>query len=129
MARPDLKTHLGRRLHARLRRETGRFTNLDRHFDMAAFIAFDINQPAPSYPWFPGVCPSWDNSARRPPGKAIFFRNSTPTLFGDWIASKTRSFRTKGDANLIFINAWNEWAEGNHLEPCELYGHRWLEIC
>lgn len=128
-SRPDLKTHLGRRIHARLRRETGRFINLDRHFDLAAFVAFDMAQPAPDYPWFPGVCPSWDNSARRPPGKAIIFRNSTPELFGDWIAGKMRSWRPAGDANLIFINAWNEWAEGNHLEPCELYGHRWLEIC
>lgn len=127
-ARPDLKAHPVRRVHARLRRTVGQFTDLDRHHDMAAFVAFDTTQPAPSYPWFPGVCPSWDNSARRPPGKAIIFRNSSPALFGEWLQHKTRSFRPRNDANLVFINAWNEWAEGNHLEPCGRYGHSWLEM-
>ncbi len=127
-ARPDLKRNPVKRVAQRLRRETGRFIHLDRHFDMAEFVAFDKDQPAPPYPWFPGVCPSWDNSARRPPGKALIFRKSTPALFGDWLAAKTAR-EPQGDANLLFINAWNEWAEGNHLEPCLQYGHKWLDSC
>lgn len=124
--RPDLKRRPARRIIERLRREAGRLIELDRHYDMAEFVAFDMRQPAPSYPWFPGVCPSWDNSARRSAGKAIIFRNSSPALFANWLAAKA-STRPEDDANLIFINAWNEWAEGNHLEPCQQYGHRWLE--
>lgn len=126
--RPDLKAHPIRRIANRLRRETGKVINLDRHFDMAEFVAFDKTQPAPAYPWFPGVCPSWDNSARRPPGKAIIFRNSTPALFTTWLSAKATR-KPESDANLIFINAWNEWAEGNHLEPCQQYNHEWLESC
>ena len=31
------------------------------------------------------------------------------------------------EENLFFINAWNEWAEGNHLEPCVKWGRKYLE--
>ena len=93
---------------------------------MTAFVAYDMCQPQPDYTCFPGVCPSWDNSARRPPGQAILFRNSSPELFADWVIAKARAFQPVGDANLFFVNAWNEWAEGNHLEPCLTHGHDWL---
>jgi len=126
-ARPDLKAHLGRRIAHRLRREAGRITALDTHYDMKAFVEFDLTQAPPPYPHFPGVCPSWDNSARRPPGKAIIFRKSSPALFERWLGAKAAAFRPEGDANLLFINAWNEWAEGNHLEPCVREGRGWVE--
>gem|GEM_PF-6045526 len=94
---------------------------------MAEFATYDSAQPTPSYPWFPGVCPSWDNTARRPKGKAIIFRNSHPDVFADWLREKSVAFQPKTDANLLFINAWNEWAEGNHLEPCLKHGSHWLD--
>lgn len=131
--RPDLKSSLPRRLKNGLRRrwQTAQgWREFDRHYDMAAFTAFDICRPAPDYTCFPGVCPSWDNSARRPPGKGIIFRNTSPRLFGDWLTAKARAFRPPSDGeNLLFVNAWNEWAEGNHLEPCLRHGHNWLEAC
>lgn len=129
--RPDLKRHPARRLQHRVIKTLQNAhpkRTFDTHHDMAAFTAFDINQSAPAYTCFPGVCPSWDNSARRPPGKAIIFRNSTPQLFADWTAAKARAFQPPtGDENLFFVNAWNEWAEGNHLEPCQKQGHGWLD--
>ncbi len=126
-ARPDLKAHPVRRVAARVRRAAGRLRALDTHFDMRAFVDFDTSQSAPDYVHFPGVCPSWDNSARRPCGQAIIFRHSSPALFADWVAAKIRSFRPRDDANLLFVNAWNEWGEGNHLEPCLRHGHAWLD--
>lgn len=127
LTRPDLKRDLSRRIGNRLRQEAGRFRQLDTHFDLRSFVAFDMCQPRPDYTSFPGVCPSWDNSARRPAGKAIIFRNASPELFADWLAAKVRGFRPKTDSNFIFVNAWNEWAEGNHLEPCLAHGSAWLQ--
>ena len=129
--RPDLKRHLGRRITNRLAHDWRRvqpWREFDKRYDMAAFVAWDSCQPAPDYLRFPGVSPSWDNSARRPGGKAIIFEGASPRLFGDWLTARTRAFRPRGEENLLFINAWNEWAEGNHLEPCLRHGHAWLHM-
>ena len=99
----------------------------DHDGEAAAFAAFDICQDRPEYTCFPGCCPAWDNSARRPPGKAIIFRGTSPGLFADWLAEKARKLPASSEENLLFINAWNEWAEGNHLEPCLRHRHHWLD--
>lgn len=127
--RPDLKRHMPRRLANRLGRvwhDAQPWRSFDSHYDLAAFAAFDMCQPSPDYTCFPGVCPSWDNSARRPRGKGVIFRNSSPRLFSDWLAEKARK-HPASETNLLFVNAWNEWAEGNHLEPCLRYRHDWLD--
>jgi len=77
---------------------------------------------------FPGVCPSWDNSSRRTTGSATIFHGSTPDIFMKWVKGKVKKFKPYSpDENFLFVNAWNEWAEGNHLEPCERWGHQYLE--
>lgn len=126
-SRPDLKRAPGKRIAHRLRREVGRFRALDKFYDMAAFVSFDKTQPPAPYRCFPGVCPSWDNSARRPPGQAIIFRQSTPSLFAEWTAAKAQQIKATDEPGFLFVNAWNEWAEGNHLEPCQTYEHGWLD--
>jgi len=85
-------------------------------------------QPDPVYKRFHGVTPGWDNTARRKVNATILV-NSTPAVYGQWLATVvTRTMeKFKGDEQLVFINAWNEWAEGNHLEPCEKWGHAYLE--
>lgn len=81
-------------------------------------------------PWiFRGVCPSWDNTARRKGAATIFHRNS-PKLFKRWLLNAftdTRKRIRQPDKRLVFINAWNEWAEGAHLEPDQRYGYAWLD--
>jgi lipopolysaccharide biosynthesis protein len=77
---------------------------------------------------FRGVFPSWDNTARR--GKiGTVILNGTPENYRRWLSEAIR--RTKeeypGEERLVFINAWNEWAEGCHLEPDRRYGHQFLE--
>lgn len=92
------------------------------------FTKFDVSYPKRTYKYFPGVCPMWDNSSRRRNQVAIIFKNSTPELFGNWYKKKVENFTPYSEQeNFIFINAWNEWAEGNHLEPDQKWGKQYLE--
>lgn len=86
-----------------------------------------LAKAAVDYVRFPGVTPAWDNTARRKKGATVFI-GSTPELYERWL--RVAIDRTRGNPpgeNLVFINAWNEWAEGNHLEPCQKWGHAYLE--
>lgn len=76
---------------------------------------------------YPGVMPSWDNTARQRTMSTIWI-NSSPEAYYEWLAEASRLVRTKSSQpdRLVFINAWNEWAEGCHLEPDERYGYAWL---
>ncbi len=81
-----------------------------------------------SYKLFRGVCPSWDNTPRRKE-KATIFVNNTPALFKKWVSNAiadTVDFFGKDDERLVFVNAWNEWGEGAHLEPDAKYGYAYL---
>lgn len=79
------------------------------------------------YTFFPGVCPSWDNEARSP-NRGVCFVGSTPRKYGDWLDKVCRKIlrRKNEDERLVFINAWNEWAEGTHLEPDRHFGYAYL---
>ena len=128
IARPDLSRSLPARALRRARVEWRRHRPADTHYDLPAYRAFEETLAPPPYLRFPAVCPAWDNSARRPPGRAILFRGATPEGFAEWTALKARGFRPPSpQENLLFVNAWNEWAEGCHLEPCLTRGHAWLD--
>ncbi|HVF13214.1 MAG TPA: glycoside hydrolase family 99-like domain-containing protein [Acidimicrobiales bacterium] len=82
---------------------------------------------APSYVRFPCVTPGWDNTARRDRG-AVILQGSTPERYARWLRSAAgKAPRTAGGDSLVFVNAWNEWGEGCHLEPCQRWGRRYLE--
>jgi lipopolysaccharide biosynthesis protein len=76
---------------------------------------------------FPGVCPAWDNEARMP-GQGICFTGSKPEVYGRWFraACQTAMQNFAGDERLVFVNAWNEWAEGAYLEPDRHFGFAYL---
>jgi glycosyltransferase involved in cell wall biosynthesis len=70
----------------------------------------------------------WDNTARRQHDGMILV-DSSPGLFGVWTRHALEGTRRRhaGDSRLLFVNAWNEWAEGNHLEPDAVHGRAYLE--
>jgi lipopolysaccharide biosynthesis protein len=83
--------------------------------------------PKSGYKQFPGITPMWDNTARRRSGATIF-RDSDPATYEGWLRHIVGSFTPySAEENFLFINAWNEWAEGNHLEPCIKWGRAYLE--
>ena len=77
--------------------------------------------------YFPGVMTGWDNEARKP-GKGHVFHGATPKLFQKWLKYSmdwTKKHNKSGE-QLVFVNAWNEWAEGTYLEPDRKFGHAFL---
>jgi lipopolysaccharide biosynthesis protein len=80
----------------------------------------------PQFDHFPCCFVGWDNSARR--GRnAIVMVGSSPELFRDQLTLMARSVvHKKRDERIVFINAWNEWAEGMYLEPDHQSGHAYL---
>ena len=87
-----------------------------------------LAKPSVPYTRFPCVTPAWDNSARRREGGAAIFRDSTPELYERWLNTVVQKEIDDPNSNgIVFINAWNEWAEGNHLEPCQKWGHAYQE--
>jgi len=80
------------------------------------------------YKLFPTVTPNWDNSPRRGKKAHMILENSTPEKFNDWVKKVADDFDPYSkEENFLFINAWNEWAEGNHMEPDRKWGHGYLE--
>lgn len=97
-------------------------------YDFEEVVAREINTEAPIYPRYPGVMCSWDNTARRKKNGNIFI-NSSPENYEVWLRAAVDRAKEQLPAGqqLVFINAWNEWAEGTHLEPDRKYGHGYLQ--
>jgi lipopolysaccharide biosynthesis protein len=60
---------------------------------------------------------------------ASIFLGSTPEKYKEWLSHAINDTisRFAGEERIVFVNAWNEWAEGNHLEPDQRFGHGYLE--
>ncbi len=87
-----------------------------------------LANPQPvSYLRYDSVFPSWDNSPRRGE-EGWVVHNSTPEAYRQWLQLAIERARQRpGDQQVVFINAWNEWAEGCHLEPDRSTGSAYLE--
>ncbi|MBU3585179.1 glycoside hydrolase family 99-like domain-containing protein, partial [Polynucleobacter sp. AM-26B4] len=98
-------------------------------FDWNIFPKRSEKYSEPGYTLFRTVCPGWDNTARRGCNSTVFINNS-PSAFKYWLENAikhTINTKKNEDERLVFVNAWNEWAEGAHLEPDQKNGYAYLQ--
>jgi hypothetical protein len=73
---------------------------------------------------YPGACPNWDNTPRRSYQGMVYTHDSST----DFRILLQELKHTCPNSEFIFVNAWNEWGEGCHLEPDEKNGYAYLEV-
>jgi lipopolysaccharide biosynthesis protein len=98
-------------------------------YDWQALVTRSMEYRDLGYKIFRGINPGWDNTARRKKGGSVLI-NSNPRDYQNWLCNAicdTKKRFVNYDERLIFVNAWNEWAEGAHLEPDMRYGYAYLE--
>jgi lipopolysaccharide biosynthesis protein len=92
-------------------------------------VADMLAKSGPAYRRIRCVTPGFDNSPRRR-RNAMIFVNSTPAAYGQWyqrVLEEEAAQPLPEEEKMVFVNAWNEWAEGNHLEPCQRWGRSYLQ--
>ncbi len=75
---------------------------------------------------YPSVVPGWDNTPRAGP-KGIVLHDSSPALFAEHLKETLDAVADRpAEDRIVFVKSWNEWAEGNYLEPDQRFGHGYL---
>jgi len=86
-----------------------------------------LAQSRREYPLFRGIMPGWDNTPRGQDRSHIFV-NAEPANYERWLRGLVEHSGTAPEQErVIFVNAWNEWGEGCHLEPDLRYERAFLE--
>ena len=108
---------------------------LHQHFRCSQPLCFDYqtvvqNMFAPEDRWeniFPSIIPDWDRTPRAGK-KAIVYTGSTPEKFEQHIKQAIQIIKDKQPQHrILFLRAWNEWAEGCYVEPDNYYKHQYLD--
>lgn len=96
-------------------------------FDYKKGVA-QLNIKFPHQKYISCVFPNWDNSARSG-NKSLIFKNSDPEAWQEHLEKAVDELKVNPqNPPFIVIKSWNEWAEGNHLEPDRKFGLQWLEV-
>jgi len=133
-ARPELTAKLQaaaialeEKAHTFYRRCSGQPIRVFKYADAVRFF-LEALEGQPGRSVYPCVIPNWDNSARSGVRAAIL-HNSTPELFrGHLREMLARAAAFPAGERILFVKSWNEWAEGNYLEPDVRFGHQYLEV-
>jgi len=98
-------------------------------FDYEQAADHAVSRADVPYKLFRTAMLSWDNTARKQQGGNTF-HNFGVTAFSQWLSAlghRVMASPAHGpDEKLVFVNAWNEWAEGAHLEPDRKHGFGYL---
>lgn len=99
-------------------------------FSYEQVVEHAISQPEPDYKLFRTAMLSWDNTARKQLNSHIFHGFSL-LRYKQWLSKIANNvFNNKkysSEEKIVFVNAWNEWAEGTHLEPDRRFGYGYLQ--
>ncbi len=93
-------------------------------YDYAEVAQTFLHEPEPSWIRHECVFPGWDNTPRRGDGRSLVVANGSPEAYEAWLRAVYERAGERG--GMVFLNAWNEWAEGAHLEPDERDGLAYL---
>ena len=95
-------------------------------YDYEEMVHYVTSKPAPPYKLYRGIMPEWDCTPRR--NNPDIFINGAPGKYQKFLEQQIAYTRENKllDEKFIFINAWNEWAEGTYLEPDRKYGFAYL---
>jgi hypothetical protein len=87
-----------------------------------------VNLPPCDSKTFPCVIPNWDNTPRSGT-RGTLFPDATPELYRTVLRKAIADVANRpAQHRLVFLKSWNEWAEGNHLEPGQRFGHEFLKV-
>jgi ADP-heptose:LPS heptosyltransferase len=99
-----------------------------RIYDYGKIVDYYCARPETPYRRYRGPMLAWDNTPRHNE-RAVVFHDVTADKYERWIRDSLAHARRRfvGEERLLFVNAWNEWAEGSYLEPDLKYGRQFLE--
>jgi lipopolysaccharide biosynthesis protein len=118
-----LKEAWGHWIWRRYRALRGQFRSVLLYRHALKFLLKGCNQQPSVYP---SVIPNWDNTPRSGT-RGVLLHDSTPELFRQHLAEAINLVSShEKDQRVVFIKSWNEWAEGNYLEPDQKHGHNYL---
>jgi lipopolysaccharide biosynthesis protein len=114
-----------RRLRTAYRRLRGRPLDVYRYEDAMRYF-LDPEIPA-GVTRYPAIIPGWDNTPRSG-ARGVILTDATPALFGRHVRDAFAQVASHDpEHRLVFVKSWNEWAEGNYLEPDVRHGRQFLE--
>jgi hypothetical protein len=96
-------------------------------YEYLDFIKYSLPNEKYISSFIPTVIPNWDNTPRSGIN-GVVLENTNPDNFSIALKNAISYISNeKHKNNIFFIKSWNEWAEGNYLEPDRKYGRKWLE--